>query len=382
MEAKSILIILLVILSFDFIYSKVLEFLNIRSMREDLPDEVKDIYDEEKYKKSIAYARANNSFGLITSTFSFIVSFTLLITGFFGWFDRWLHQYLTAPEFISMAFFALLYIASDIINIPFQLYETFVIEEKFGFNKTSVKTYLMDKVKGYLLTGLIGGPILYILLKLMQVFGPDFWIYFWIVIAAFMLFMNMFYTSLILPLFNKLKPLEDGDLKQSIEDYSKKVNFPLDNIYVIDGSKRSAKSNAFFTGFGKRRRIVLLDTLIDRHGVNELVAILAHEMGHYKKRHVIRMLLWSILQNGLMFYILSLTISHPLLFEAFYVDEKSVYAGLLFFGVLYLPLDFFLSLFKRFDRDELNKSSFLELLNILRRIRIIYTNFVCRTVSP
>lgn len=345
MEAHSILILLLAILSFDFIYSKVLEYLNIKSMKEELPDEVKDIYDEEKYKKSIAYAKANNKFGLLTSTFSFILSFILLSTGFFGWFDGIIGNYIENQELISLAFFGILFIVSDISNIPFQLYEVFVIEEKFGFNKTTPKTFTLDKLKGYLLTGIIGGLVLYVLLKLINVFGPDFWIYFWIVISVFMLFMNMFYTSLILPLFNKLTPLEDGELKQEIEKYSKKINFPLDNIYVIDGSKRSAKSNAFFSGIGKKKKIVLYDTLIENHSKEELIAVLAHEVGHFKKKHIIAGYFLSILQTGLTLFIMSLFIFSPAMSEALGGAHLAIHLNLLAFGILYSPISQFAGIF-------------------------------------
>ena len=192
MDAQSLLILLLAIITFDFIFNKILEYLNIRSMKEELPNEVKDIYDEEKYKKSIAYSRANNKFGLITSTISFIMSFILLSTGFFGWLDSLIASYLSSEILISLAFFGILFLASDILNIPFQLYGTFVIEEKFGFNKTTPKTFVLDKLKGYLLTAILGGIILFALLKLIELFGQDFWIWFWIVISAFILFMNMF----------------------------------------------------------------------------------------------------------------------------------------------------------------------------------------------
>ncbi len=345
MQAKSILIILLAILSFDFIYSKILEYLNIRSMKEELPEEVKDIYDEEKYKKSIAYAKANNKFGLLTSSFSFIISFILLATGFFDWFDQVVSQYFANAELVSLAFFGLLFIASDIINIPFQLYEIFVIEEKFGFNKTTPKTFILDKIKGYLLTALIGGVILYVLLKLMNVFGPDFWIYFWVVISAFILFMNMFYTSLILPLFNKLTPLEDGELKQAIEDYSNKVKFPLDNIYVIDGSKRSAKSNAFFSGIGKKKKIVLYDTLMENHSNEELVAVLAHEVGHFKKKHIVTGYFLSILQTGFTLFIMSLFIFNPEMSKAMGGSQLAIHLNLLAFGILYSPISQFVGIF-------------------------------------
>ncbi len=345
MEAKSILILLLAILSFDFIFNKILEFLNIRSMKEELPDEVQDIYDKEKYKKSISYAKSNNKFGLLTSTFSFILSFVLLASGFFGWFDREVHAVIATEELVSLAFFGLLFVASDILNIPFQLYDTFVLEEKFGFNKTTPKTFVLDKLKGYLLTGIIGGIILFLLLKLINIFGPDFWIYFWIVISVFILFINMFYTSLILPLFNKLTPLEDGELKEEIEAYSKKINFPLDNIFVIDGSKRSAKSNAFFSGIGKKKKIVLYDTLIENHSKEELVAVLAHEVGHFKKKHIITGYLLSILQTGFTLFIMSLIIFSPAISEALGASKLAIHINLVAFGILYSPISHFVGLF-------------------------------------
>ena len=345
MEARSILILLLAILSFDFIYSKILEYLNIKSMKEELPDEVRDIYDEEKYKKSVAYAKSNNKFDFLTSTFSFVLSFVLLATGFFGWFDEQVHNVITNEAMVSLVFFGGLFLASDILNIPFQLYGTFVIEEKFGFNKTSPKTFILDKVKGYLLTGIIGGLILFTLLKLINVFGPDFWIYFWIVISAFTLFMNMFYTTLILPLFNKLTPLEDGELKLAIEEYSKKVKFPLDNIFVIDGSKRSAKSNAFFSGIGKKKKIVMYDTLIENHSKEELVAVLAHEVGHFKKKHIITGYILSILQTGFTLFIMSLIIFSPAMSEALGGSQLAIHLNLLAFGILYSPISQFVGIF-------------------------------------
>jgi STE24 endopeptidase len=254
MDAESLLVLLLIIISVDFVLNKILEYLNIKNMKPELPESVRDIYDEEKYKKSIAYSRVNNKFGLLTSTLSFVLSFALLGTGFFGWYDGLISSYFSNATVVSLVFFGSLMLVSDLINTPFQVYGTFVIEEKFGFNKTTPRIFLLDKLKGYLLGAILGGIILIALLKLMEWFGPQFWIYFWIVIALFMLFMNMFYTTLILPLFNRLTPLQDGELKTAIEDYSRKVRFPLDNIFVIDGSKRSAKSNAFFSGIGKKKK--------------------------------------------------------------------------------------------------------------------------------
>lgn len=345
MDAQSLLILLLVILTFDFAFNKVLEFLNIKSMKEELPEEVKDIYDEEKYKKSVAYSKANNKFGLITSTFSFILSFVLLSTGFFGWLDALVANYVTSEIIISLAFFGILFLSSDLLNIPFQIYDTFVIEEKFGFNKTTSKTFVLDKLKGYLLAAILGGIILFALLKLVELFGPSFWIWFWIVISLFILFMNMFYTTLILPLFNKLTPLEDGDLKTAIEEYSQKVKFPLDNIFVIDGSKRSAKSNAFFSGIGKKKKIVLYDTLIENHTKEELVAVLAHEVGHFKKKHIISGYVLSILQTGLTLFIMSLVIFNPNMSQALGGEAFAIHLNLLAFGILYSPISHFISVF-------------------------------------
>lgn len=345
MEAKSILILLLAIVTIDFIYNKVLDYLNIRSMRPNLPDDVKDIYNEKKYEKSIDYARANNKFGMLTSSLSFIIFFILIASGFFGWFDSWLQVHVSAGMLGSIAFFAILFFASDIFNIPFQLYSTFGIEERFGFNKTTPKTFVLDKLKGYLLTAILGGLILYVLLLLINVFGESFWIYFWIVISAFMLFMNMFYTSLILPLFNKLTPLEDGELRDAIQAYSRKINFPLDNIYVIDGSKRSAKSNAFFSGLGKKKKIVLYDTLIKNHTIHELVAVLAHEVGHYKKKHIIYGYILSVLQTGFTLFIMSLIIFNPAISEALGADRMAIHLNLLAFGVLYTPISHFIGIF-------------------------------------
>lgn len=345
MEAKNILILLLAILSIDFLYNKILEYLNIRSLKPELPEEVKDIYDAEKYKKSIAYAKTNNKFGLITSTFSFILSFVLLATGFFGWLDSWVSAYFSHEILVSLAFFGILMLASDVLTIPFQLYDTFVIEEKFGFNKTTATTFVLDKLKGYLLTAIIGGVVLFALLKLIELFGPSFWIYFWIVISLFILFMNMFYTTLILPLFNKLTPLPDGELKTAIETYSEKVKFPLDNIYVIDGSKRSAKSNAFFSGIGKKKKIVLYDTLIENHTTEELVAVLAHEVGHFKKKHIITGYVLSVLQTGFTLFIMSLIIFSPAISSALGGEGFAIHLNLLAFGILYSPISHFIGIF-------------------------------------
>jgi len=305
MSPQNILILVLILISFDYLFNQILDYLNYKSQKPEIPGSMKDYYDGEKYNKSLDYHKTISRFSFLTSAFSFVLSFALLTTGAFGLFDHWLATNITSTTILSLAFFGILFVVSDILNIPFQLYSTFVIEEKFGFNKTTIKTFWIDKIKGYLLSAIIGGGILWLLLYLIFKLGPDFWIIFWVAIGFFTLFINMFYTSLIVPLFNKLSPLEEGDLKSALQDYAQKVKFPLKSIFVIDGSKRSNKSNAFFSGLGRKKKIVLYDTLIKNHSVNELVAVLAHEVGHYKKKHIVWGYLITILQAGLMLFIMS-----------------------------------------------------------------------------
>jgi STE24 endopeptidase len=338
MNPESLLILFIIIISAEFIFGKVLEVLNYRKLKYRLPDRVKGIYDPEQYRKSIAYNKENARFGFLTSFISFIVIPTLIITGFFGMLDSWIRSFVDDPLFVSLVFFGILYIAGDILSTPFALYDTFVIEEKYGFNKTTPKTFVLDKLKGYLLSILLGGGILLTLLVLIKQMGKDFWIYFWIVISAFTLFMNMFYTTLILPLFNKLVPLEENDLKEAILKYSRKVRFPLDNIFVIDGSKRSTKANAFFSGLGRKKKIVLFDTLINNHTTEELVAVLAHEVGHYKKKHIIQSYLTSIIQTGIILYIMSLLIFNPSLSSAFGGEQFAIHLNLIAFFILFSPI--------------------------------------------
>ncbi len=242
-------------------------------------------------------------------------------------------------------FFGVLFVLSDLIGIPFSLYKTFVIEEKYGFNKMTVKTFVIDKIKGYLLTLIIGGVLLSVLIYLIMMWGSGFWVYFWLVISVFMLFMNMFYASVLLPLFNKLVPMESGDLKNAIQNYSKKVNFPLKNIFVIDGSKRSSKGNAFFSGLGKQKKVVLYDTLIENHTVEELTAIFAHEVGHYKKKHIVQGVVISVLSIGFTLFLLSKMILNSEVSWAMGGEISAIHLNMLAFGVLYSPLSHIIGLF-------------------------------------
>lgn len=332
------LIIITVIVLFGYLLGEILDWLNLKHSKEALPKEAAGIYDEAQYSKSQRYHKETAKFSFITSAFSTTLTLIVLWIGGFGWVDTFISSYLESDLWLSLAFFGALFILSDIINIPFQLYSTFVIEEKYGFNKTTAKVFWFDKLKGYLLGAIIGGGILAVLLLLVDSLGVNFWLVFWVAISLFMFIMNMFYTSLILPLFNKLSPLEEGELRDAITSYAKQVGFPLTNIYVIDGSKRSSKANAFFSGLGKKKKVVLYDTLIENHSIQELVAIFAHEVGHYKKKHIQQGLVLSVLQTGLMLYILSLMIFNTALSIALGGETMRIHLNLIAFGILYSPI--------------------------------------------
>ena len=245
----------------------------------------------------------------------------------------------------GLLFIVLLMLAKSILSLPFSIYSTFVIEERFGFNKTTPKTFISDLLKGLLLGAVIGLPLLAGILAFFMFTGEWAWLFAWLAVTFFTLVMQYVAPTWIMPLFNTFTPLEDGELRAAIEDYTAKVNFPLQGLFVIDGSKRSSKSNAFFTGFGKNKRVALYDTLIENHTIPELVAVLAHEIGHYKKKHIIKGMLISIVHTGVLFFLLSIFLHSEGLFDAFYMQEMSVYAGLIFFGMLYAPIEMILSIF-------------------------------------
>ncbi|MBL7968779.1 MAG: M48 family metallopeptidase [Prolixibacteraceae bacterium] len=322
----------------DFIFERYLEYLNSTRWSDQLPEEVKGIYDAEKYNKQQAYEKVNFKFSMITSSVSFLVMFLMFLLAGFAWVNSMALSVSANPIWVALIFFGILMLASDLINTPFSVYDTFVIEQKFGFNKTTPKTFVFDKLKGYLLGAIIGGGLLALIIYIYQLTTTSFWIYAWLVVSGFSVFMVLFYSNLIVPLFNKQTPLPEGELKTAIEAFSAKAGFQLDNIYVIDGSKRSTKSNAYFTGFGAKKRIVLYDTLIADLTTNELVAVLAHEIGHYKKHHVLWSLLIGILQTGLVLFIFSLFVGSPELSGALGVETPSFHIGLIAFGILYSPI--------------------------------------------
>jgi STE24 endopeptidase len=338
MDAKTVLNVIIVIISVSYVFDQFLDYLNLKAQRTDIPDEIASFYDRIKYLKSLEYHRELSRFSFLTSAFSFALSLSMLLFGGFGWVDAMLRPFIQNEIILALVFFGVLVLASDILTIPFQLYSTFVIEEKYGFNKTTIKTFIADKFKGYLLGAFIGAPLIALLIFLVISIGASFWIWFSIIAAAFIFFMNMFYTSLILPLFNKLTPLPEGDLKSAIQEYARKVEFPLTNIFVIDGSKRSSKANAFFSGIGRKKKIVLYDTLIQKHTTEELVAVLAHEVGHFKKKHIVWSFALSIIQVVFMLYILSLMIYSETLSFALGGTQLSIHLNLIAFTILFTPI--------------------------------------------
>jgi STE24 endopeptidase len=338
MQPQEILTVIIAIVSISFVFGQVLEYLNLKAMRTDVPDEVASFYDKKQYVRSQAYHRELARFGFITSTFSFLISIAMLAFSGFGWLDGLLRTVTEHFILLPLLFFAVLGVAAELVTMPFQWYSTFVIEEKYGFNKTTVKTFVTDKLKGYVLGALIGGGLLTVLLYLIQTLGENFWIWFAGIAALFMLVMNMFYTSLIIPLFNKLTPLPEGELRSAIEAFSQKVGFPVANVFVMDGSKRSKKANAFFSGIGQKKKIVLYDTLIANHTTSELVAVLAHEVGHYKKGHIVRNYGLSVIQVVVTLYILSLMVFNENLSLALGGSQLAIHLNLLAFTILFSPI--------------------------------------------
>lgn len=335
---NAIFYILIAILVFDYVLDRILNYLNGKNRKNPLPQELLGIYDDEKLQKAIAYDKVNSKFDNITSTFSFILILLMFFLGGFALVDSWAGSLTNNLILKGLIFFGILGIASDLVNTPFSVYHTFVIEEKFGFNKTTPKTFILDKVKGLFLSIILGGIILGLVLWFYYRTTEYFWLYAWGLVTVFMVFMSMFYSNLIVPLFNKQTPLEEGELKDAINNLAGKLDFKLTNIYKIDGSKRSSKANAYFTGLGSKKRIVLYDTLIKEMTIPEIVAVLAHEIGHYKRKHTYKNLAISFFQTGLTLFILSLFIKEPALSQALGVEQPSFHIGAIAFGILYSPI--------------------------------------------
>ncbi len=345
MTPQIIFYIIISILIVNFLFDLIINYVNAQHFNDTIPTLLNDIYDTEEYKKSQTYKKANYNFDLFQSALSF---FGLLIFLFFNGFkllNDFVLEFTHNQILISLLYFLSIFIFTTIISIPFSFYHNFVIEERFGFNKMSKKLFVKDKIKGFLLAIVIGTivltPIIWFYLK----FPKTFWLYAWAFITLFSVFMNLFYTSLILPIFNKLTPLKEGDLKNKLEDFAKKVNFKLDKIFMIDGSQRSSKANAFFSGFGSRKKVVLYDTLLTKLSNDEIVGVLSHEIGHYKKKHIIYNLILGVFQTGIMLFLLSLFINNNILAQSVGLQTTSFHIGLIVFAILYTPISVITSLF-------------------------------------
>ncbi len=363
-----------------YILKLVSSSMNLKAASSTLPKEFEGTYEPEAYAKSQQYLSAQTRFGLFHETFDLALILSFWFLGGFNWLDQFASGFDYGVLVSGLIFIGVLLLAQSLINLPFELYSTFIIEEKFGFNKTTLATFFSDHAKGLVLAVILGAPLLAGIIWFFEYAGPLAWLWCWLTITVFTLVLQYVAPTWIMPMFNKFVPIEEGELKTAILNYAKSVNFPLTGIYVIDGSKRSTKSNAFFTGFGKNKRIALFDTLIKNHTTDELVAILAHEIGHYKKKHIQKGMAISILHTGILFFLLSLFLKEQALFDAFFMDQISVYAGLIFFGLLYSPIEFILSIgmqiFSRkneFEADHFVSQTFsnpLALVDALKKLSV------------
>jgi len=372
--------IILITLLGSFLLSTLAELLNLKALSGDLPTEFKEVYDQKAYQKSQAYTRTTTRFGFVTSSFDLIITLVFWFSGAFNLLDLQVESLGYGAITSGVIYIGLLISGKFLISLPFSIYSTFVIEEKFGFNKITPATFVKDIIKGIILGAVLGGLLLTIILAIFQNGGPLAWLYCWGAVTSFTVIIQFIAPTWIMPLFNKFEPLADGELRQNIMSYARSVKFSLENVFIIDGSKRSSKSNAFFTGFGKHKRIALFDTLVANHPPQELVAILAHEIGHYQKKHIIKGMLLSIIHMGFMFYLLSIFLHHEGLFAAFFMENMSIYAGLIFFGLLFSPIDLLLSIFiniisraneyeaDRFAAETCNGSNLL--INALKKLSV------------
>ena len=342
MSSETIFFIIVVFLCLDFVLERVLESLNAKHMSPVLPDSLKGIYEEKEYSRFQSYKRENGRLDSWSSGVGFVVMIVFLVAGGFGWYNSWVVSLTDSVVWQTILFVVGLSVVSSVLDIPFDYYATFRIEEKYGFNKTTRRVYWLDTVKELFLSLVLGGVLLALVVWFYTWAGTYFWLYAWGAVTLFSVFMAMFYSQLIVPLFNKQTPLQEGSLRNKIQAFAGKVGFKLDNIYVIDGSKRSTKANAYFTGLGPKKRVVLYDTLIDELTEEEIVAVLAHEVGHYKKRHTLRSMVVSVIQMGVLFWLFSLCVNNVALSEALGGDRAYFQMGLIAFAILYSPVNLIL----------------------------------------
>lgn len=338
MSSDIILNIFIVLVIFNFLFTTVLEYLNDKNWKDNIPDEFKDFYDAESYIKAKNYKISRGKLSAVSSSLSFVFTLAMLYFFGFGLLSELANSFSDSVILQSSAFFMILYLFNFVIGIPFSYYSTFEIEEKYGFNKTDIKTFILDKLKGLIITSVFILGLTSLAVLIIDFFSTGFWLWLWLGLSILMILLNMFYADLIVPIFNKLTPLENGELRDKIEAYSKKVGYSLKNIFVIDGSKRSSKANAFFSGLGPRKTIALYDTLIQKHSDEELVSVLAHEVGHYKKKHIFISMILTIFQLGIMCYLFELCMSYDLIANALGSSTMNFHIGIIAFSFLYSPV--------------------------------------------
>jgi len=374
-----IFILLVGIIIFNFTKDFFLDYLNSKNFNNKIPEIISDVYDSEKYLKSQEYKKTQYRFSKYSKIFSLLIILSFFYFDGFIIVDSFSRNLFKSEILISLTFFGTIFFGNELLSLPFSIFFTFFIEEKFGFNKTSIQTYISDKLKSWILTILFGGGVLSFIIFQEQLIGENFWIVAWIFITGITIVINGFYAQIIVPLFNEQKKLENGELRSEIEKYSCKVGFDLSNIFIIDGSKRSSKANAYFSGFGKQKRVTLFDTLIEKLNKKQIVAVIAHEIGHYKKNHIIFNLFFSIIQTGIMLYILSLFIYMPIFSNALGIENHSFHIGLVTFSILFTPISeissLIFNLFSRkfeYEADEFAKNTYngeylIEALKILSK---------------
>ena len=336
--------IIVIAIIIEYLFSSISSILDIKNITPTIPSDFKKAYDQEKYILSQDYLKARTRFGLFSSTFSLILIMIVIHSDIFGLLDQFVRGQSDSYILQGLLFIGIIYFFQDIVSLPFSIYHTFVIEERFGFNKTTLNLFIIDKIKGYAIFIVLGSIIITPILYFFHVYGDIGWLIAWSILTAFMIAVQPLFVHIIAPMFNKFTPLEEGELRLAIEKYTKKVNFPLARIDIMDGSKRSAHSNAYFTGFGKSRRIAIFDTLVEKHSTNEIVSVVAHEVGHYKLKHVLQGMILGIIETGIMLFAFNLIMNDISLFQVFGVSQLSVHAGIVFFSMLYAPVSMFTSI--------------------------------------
>jgi len=338
-------LVILATLVLNYVLTLAADLLNLKALSGELPGELADVYDAEIYRKSQEYTRIRTRFGFVTGTFDLAVLLAFWFAGGFPWLDGWVRNLGFGSIVTGILYVGLLVVGQGILSIPFAVYSTFVIEERFGFNRTTPKVFVLDLAKSIGLLGALGIPVLAAVLFFFERAGGVAWLYCWVVVTAFLVFLQYVFPTWIAPIFNRFEPLAAGELKDALLGYAKKVGFNLDGVFVMDGSRRTSRGNALFAGFGRNKRVALFDTLIEKQTVPELVSIVAHEVGHYKKKHVFQGLALAVVHSGLMFFLLSIFLGHQGLFEAFGMERMSIYSGFVFFGLLYAPIELVLQMF-------------------------------------